>query len=674
MKSFLQVFFGIMIAFAIHVNAQTITTIIGGDGYGIPALKAGLMLPAGLAVDADNNLYFVEPNRDQVRMVERATGRIYRIAGTGEQGFSGDGGPAVDAQLSRPWDIVIDQYNNLYIAEAYNQIIRKVNLSNGVITTVAGTPGISGDAGEGGLAIKARLASPEGVALDNMGNLIISESMNDKVKRVDMQTGIISTVAGTGIAGFAGDGGPAVNALLNDPYGIAVDSEGNIFIADQQNSRIRKPISIYIDDEDNVYFDSGSVIRMVSASNGIISTFAGNGLQGFSGDGGPAAEARFYLPGHLAGDNEGNIFVSDRYNERIRIIDQSDVINTFAGNGTRIDDIEGAPFESVQLDNPSKIAEDLEGNLFMVTSSRVIYKANAATGLLERFAGTGEFGYNGDNIPALNAKFRGPLSVDADGEGNLFISDYGNHRIFKVNAADGIIHSIAGTGSSGFSGDGGPASEALLNSPYDIELDADDNIYIVDHGNFRIRKIDQSTGIITTVAGSGTTGSAADGNLATNTKMLYPRSVDVDHEGNLYIVFPNRVRKVDHETQIVETVAGSDWRGYSGDGGLATLAQLEYPRDVDVDKFGNIYIADAGNHAIRRVDSETQIITTIAGNGEPGFYGEDVPAADALLNLPEDVLVSATGDELMVSDGNNGRIRKITGLLGVEPEREYLLL
>ncbi len=339
-----------------------------------------------------------------------------------EDAIIGDGDPAVHAKLGAPRGVAVDAAGNLFIAESGHHRIRKVD-SSGTISTFAGT-GESGFGGDGGPAVEARLGSPEGVAVDAAGSLYIADYSNHRIRKVD-SSGIISTFAGTGERGFDGDGGAAVEAQLAGPRGMAVDAAGNLFFVDVGNRRIRK-----VD------------------SSGTISTFAGTGESGFGGDGGPAVEARLNNPKDVAVDTAGNLFIADRNNLRIRKVDSSGIITTIAGKGF------GSSFD-------------------------------------------------GEGGPAVEAYIFGPDAVAVDAAGNLFFSELGNHRIRRVDPS-GIIATIAGTGESGFGGDGGPAVEAQLHHPRDVALDAAGNLYIADTFNYRIRKVDPS-GTITTIAGTGET-------------------------------------------------------------------------------------------------------------------------------------------------------------------------
>ncbi|HLE39501.1 MAG TPA: NHL repeat-containing protein, partial [Acidimicrobiia bacterium] len=341
--------------------------------------------------------------------------------------------------------------------------------------------------------------------------------------------GDISTIAGTGTFGFSGDGAAAVGAQLYYPSGVAVDGDGNVFIADTSNHRVRR----------------------IDAVTGLISTFAGTGVGGFSGDGAAATSAKLYNPTGVAVDGGGNVFIADFFNHRVRRVD-------------------------------------------------------AGTGLISTIAGIGTAGFSGDGAAATDAKLNSPYGVAVDGAGNVFIADTSNHRVRRVDVGTGLISTIAGTGTFGFSGDGAAATSAKLNSPFGVAVDGVGNVFIADSSNHRVRRVDVGTGLISTFAGTGTFGFSGDGAAATSAQLYYPYGVGVDGAGNVYIADSSnrRVRRVDVGTGFIDTFAGTGTAGFSGDGAAATSAQLSGPSGVAVDGAGNVFIADRYNQRIRKIDAD----------------------------------------------------------------------
>jgi streptogramin lyase len=292
---------------------------------------------------------------------------------------------------------------------------------------------------------------------------------------------------------------------------------------------------------------------------------------------------------------------------------------------------------------------------------------NLTTGIITKVAGTFWSGYNGDNIDATWARLYYPFGVHVDSSHNTYIADTYNHRIRKVDGKTGIITTVAGTGSKGFSGDGGPATSARLRYPFNLFLDTVGNIYIADTYNYRIRKVDAATKIITTVVGDGSAKFKGDGGLATDASIMKSYDVAVDSAGNIFIAdtHSHAIRKVDATTGIINTVVGQGGSaGFSGDGGLATDAKLNSPTGVYVDAAGNIYVVDTKNDLIRKVDATTNIINSVAGNGTPGFSGDGGLATLAQLDYPEAAWVDSGGN-MFVVDTENCRIRRVDGTTGI---------
>ena len=625
--------------------SDVVTVMVAAPGGGIKAFSTAFQLIAQtrifyLIADTENNV---------IRRVDTTTGIIDTIVGTGDNGYTGDNGPAVEARLDRPRGVFADGSENIYIADTENNVVRKVDATAREITTVVGS-GARGYSGDDGLATQAKLDKPGEVFVDTLENIYIADTDNHRIRKVDGETGIITTVAGNGSGDYSGDGGQATLASLKKPGGVFVDSFGNIYIADTDNHRIRK----------------------VDGETGIITTVAGNGSGDYSGDGDLATLASLKKPGTVCLDKLGNLLIADTENSRIRKVSVTTKdISTAAGSG-----IEGysgdyglAVYASLKKPGGVCTYESPAPTYLYIAdpSNYQIRKVDLKEGFLTSAAGTIWSGYNGDNILATFARLNYPFGVHLDASGNLFIADTYNHRIRKVNAKTGIITTVAGTGSKGFFGDGGPATSARLRYPFSLYVDSAGNIYIMDTYNYRVRKVDAQTQIITTVVGDGSAKFQGDGSLATDASIMKSYDVAVDKEGNLYIADTHShcIRKVDATTGIIDTVVGQGTQaGFSGDGGLATDALLDTPTGVYVDISGNIYVADTKNDVVRKVDATTQIINTVAGNGTPGFSGDGGPATQAQLDYPQGLWVDSSGN-LFIVDTDNCRIRMVDSTTGI---------
>jgi sugar lactone lactonase YvrE len=389
-------------------------------------------------------------------------GIITTVAGNGTNGSSGDGGAATNAEFNDPCGVAVDGFGNLYIADAGNDCIREVG-TNGIITTVAGN-GTFGYSGDGGAATNAELGGPNGVAVDGSGNLFIADYNNDCIREVGTND-IITTAAGNGTAGYSGDSGWATNAELNHPEGVVVDGYGNLYIADFGNNRIREV-----------------------GTNGIITTVAGNGTNGYSGDGGAATNAELHSPNGVTVDRYGNLYIADAGNERIREVGTNGIITTVAGNGVAGYSGDGGVATNAELNNPWGVAVDGFGNLFTADNENQRIRKVGTNGIITTVAGNGKNGDSGDGGAATNAELWYPASVAVDGFGNLFFADQ-FYDIIREVGTNGIITRVAGHGVSGYYGDGGAATNAELSSPSGVAVDGFGNLYIADTGNYRIREV-----------------------------------------------------------------------------------------------------------------------------------------------------------------------------------------
>jgi len=341
---------------------------------------------------------------------------ITTVAGSASQGYAGDGGQATLAELYGPSALAFDKSGNYYFADEENDVVRMVNISTGVITTVAGTGGVAGYTGDNGAATAATLFWPTGIAIDSIGNIYIGDYRNHVVRKVTKSTGLISTVAGTHVAGYNGDGILATAAQLDAPRDLAIDKSGNILIADAGNNRIRK----------------------IDILTGMISTVAGNGTGAFLGDGGLATAAELYYPYGVALDDSDNIYIADQSNNRIREVRAAtNIITTIAGNGVASHMGDGGLATAAEINTPCTMCIAGNGDVFIAgTSEATVRKVTRATGIISTFVGDATQGYFGDGGLATSAEISNPSGVTLDNLGDLYVSDWGNARVRKVTLAE----------------------------------------------------------------------------------------------------------------------------------------------------------------------------------------------------------------------------------------------
>ena len=620
---------------------QVIQTVAGGGSPifpGVPATSTSLGLVSGVAYFGGSVYMTLQTYASVVKL--DASGNLTLVAGNGTPGLSGDGGPATSAQLNTPWGIAIDSSGNLYIADTGNNRIRKVS-TNGTITTLLGGGAIS-------------LAGPVGVTVDGSGNVYIADTNNNVVRKYS--NGVTTTVVSTG---------------LSAPTGVAVDGSGNLYISDFGNDVVRKvtngtvstiaavtgPLGLALDSAGNLFiasFSTNIVGEIPVSGAGVV--VAGNGMAGYSGDGGTGTGAMLNSPAAVAVDPSGTVYIADYTNSALRKL-AGGTISTIAGSTQGFVGDGGAATRAI-LFNPASTASGPAGELYIVDGSHNRIR-KVANGVITTVAGTGFAGYAGDNGPAINAQLNDPYGIAVDSAGNLYISDYQNFVIRKVSG--GVITTIAGnaTATTCYNGDNIPATTALLCHPAGLALDSAGNLFFADSGNNRVREI-STGGTITTVAGTGTAGYNGDGVAATAAQLNNPIDVKLDPSGKLYISDKtnNLIRVVTSGT--IGTFAGNAGNrtpGFAGDGGAATSAQLSGPSGIALDAAGNLYIADTGNSVVREVSGGT--INTIAGSGAAAFAGDGGPPSGASLFEPSGVSVGPAG-QLYIADSGNSVIRSIT--------------
>jgi uncharacterized protein (TIGR03437 family) len=578
-----------------------------------------------------------------------------------------------------------------------------------IIQTVAGTD----DSGNGGTAVSTALSQPEGIAIDGSGNVYVSDAAVHQVRKI-APDGSIQTIVGTGVGGFAGDGGPATAALLNQPYGLALDAAGNLYIADLGNSRVRKvaidgaiqtvagggalpatstglggpatsvqlmqPRNVAVGDDGSLYIsDFGANQLYQMTTNGILSLVAGTGTAGFSGVGTSALLAQLNAPAGLTVDPRGAIYFADSGNSRVRKVYNGAIItvfNTPGPTGVALDSsgmlyvAASSYFGTVVQPIPGipsarDLTLDSSGNIY-VTSGAFVSEI-PSSGVVTIIAGSGTSPYfGGDGGPATAAQLYSPSQIAVDSAGNWYVSDTSNNRIRMITPA-GVISTVAGTGAAGFSGDSGIATAAQFNSPRGIAIDGSNNLYVADSGNNAVREI-TAAGTITSIAG----------------QLNNPASVAIDAQGSVYIADSgnNRIVRVtasgtasgfakingplavavDASGNVVVADASQIWKVAADGTPSSLITGLTSPAGLAFASDGTLLIADTGANAIRRLDT-SGVLTAIAGIGTAGFSGDGSSALAAQLSAPSGIALGANGT-LLVADSGNNRIRSLTPVLG----------
>ncbi len=569
------------------------------------ATSATLDTPIGVNIDSSGNIYIADSGNNRIRKVTISTGIISTVAGKGTASPTTNGIQATSSGLNDPDFITFDKSNNIFISDTGNNIIRFVTVSTGVIKTIAGntTAGYSGDNKVG---TSAQLDTNEGIAFDSKNNyLYICDFGNNRIRKLSLTTSIITTVAGTGTSGNTGNGGAATSATLTSPKGIAIDSIGN------------------------VYFTTGNVVRKITVSTGIINSYAGLTSSNVFVDG-AISLAAFNSPYGLAFDNADNLFIADASNGRIRKVTNASTVTTVAGAGFGVSSVEGRVATSVSLSFPSGVAVDTSGNIFF---------SERGTSKILKVSVDGTVG---PTIQPTSMKPSRRPSGYPSVTPTLLPTPGVKRPTSSPSSFSYAVTTVAGVGY----GDGGLINVAY-NYPLFMAMDTSKNIYVTDHLNSLVWKLTRSN-TSTVIAGNGVSSYTGDDGAATSASLYYPTGIAVDSTRNILYVgdyASNRVREINITSGIISLYAGSgDTNKFSGDGSAAKSANIKYPVGVALDKSGNLYICDSGFHRIRKVDRKTKLISTVAGSSTSGsFSGDNGAATSAKLNSPYGVAVDTSG-------------------------------
>lgn len=643
-----------------RIDREGILHRFAGDGIpgcspsGLPALDAHLHEPHDLAQDHHGNLFFSElgDRSNLIRRIDYNTGILTTVAGSGRIGRGGDGGLAVHAELDCACGVAVDDGGDVYISSEWMNNIRRVDYKTGLIDTVYGHsarhyptetdhsrptagPGLSlgGYHGDGGPAKDAGFNHPEHLAFDSHNNLYVCDNSNDRIRRIDRKSGIINTVLGTGQRSSNGDGGPATEASTLMPDAICLDRDDNLYVGEKYGFRVRK----------------------VESTTGLVTTLVGDGVPGFGEEGLLGSETHCNsVEAGIFADPDGTVFWGD-CSGRLRQYDgKSGIVTTVLG-GTSVHDGETA--SNAFFCGPSGIDVGPQGHIYIAdTWGQRVRRIVPHTGVISTIAGQGTRAYGGDNGPAVGAHLGNPYDVSVDVLGRVVIADNRHGHVRRVDE-DGIIRNVAGAAYLWDKGDGGPAVNANFISVTSVAHDPHGNIHIGDSGAGRIRRIDASTGVISTVAGTGIPGYTGDHGPAISARIGAPRAMRFDPEGNLF--FADRVhhtiRRLDAGSGIITTVAGTGTAGYSPDGTSALEANLHEPCGLAISASGEVYYSDTRNNLVRRI-TESGRIETVAGCSEAGDYGQR--SLEAGLNEPYG-LCFFNENVLLISDHWNNKIKAI---------------
>ena len=636
---------------------------IAGVGYrdGIPAKEADADWPLGILRRPDGDLIVADYKANRLWRIDRE-GLLHTYAGDGVPGSSGDGGPAGQARVYGPHDLAQDKDGNLYFSDLWNNTYRRIDYETGVITRIAGS-GNAGSGGEGGPALEAEFDQSNGVAADDEGNIYLCSPSDNNIRRIDAKTGLISTFAGPNaglypsgraagrpdpghlegvsfwepairLGGYHGDGGPAKEAAFHHCEHLAFDSKGDLYACDNSNHRVRR----------------------IDMKTGTITTVLGDGQPASNGDGGPGADASTLLPDAICLDVHDNLYVGEKHGFRVRKVDAATgIATTLVGNGVPGFGEEGLPGPETHCNScESGIWADPDGTVLWSDCSGRVRRYDGHTGIVTTVLGGLSIH---DGQPSSEAFLSGPGGICLGPDGQIYIADVWDQRIRAIDPVTGTIRTVAGNGARAHGGDNGPATEAYLGSPHDLSVDSRGRVVITDTRHGYLRRVDED-GLIRAVAGTGSQRDLGDGGPALGAGLAHVQAVAHGPNDDIYVGDAiGRIRRIDSRTGIITTVAGIGIQGYAGDGGPAGSARIGAPAAIRFDKAGSLYFSDSAYHVVRKVDSEGTI-TTVVGSGEAGYSPDGTPAGEARLNQPWGLAVAGDGT-IYVSDSRNNRVRRV---------------
>ena len=631
----------------------TISTIAGvGYRTGIPAKEADAGWPFGVVRRPDGDLIVVDYHGHRIFRIDRE-GVLHAFAGTGVRGNAGDGGPAIDATFNGPHDLTQDKHGNLYLSDLGNQTFRRIDYQTGIITRVAGS-GKAGRGGDGGPALEAEMDTTCGIAVDNDGNLYLSSEWTNNIRRVDAKTGIIELFAGQDARHYPSEKGDS-RPIFGPGYSLmGYHGDGG----PAKDAAFYHPEHLAFDSHGDLYVcdNSNDRIRKIDMKTGTITTFLGNGQRASNGDGGPAIEASTLMPDAIRLDANDNLYVGEKYGFRVRKVDaKTGIVTTLVGTGSPGNGEEDVPGpESTCNSCEGGIWADPDGTVFWSDCSGRLRRYDGKTGLVSTVFG----GTTVHDGPALEAFVSGPQGISIGNDGHIYWADHINQRVRAIDPDTWAVRTVAGNGARAYGGDNGPATEACLGNPSDVSLDSQGRAVIADARHGHVRRVD-ADGVIRGVAGAAFQWDKGDGGPAVLANLYNPMAVAHDSEDNIYIGDGiGRIRKIDAATGMIDTVTGTGIPGYSGDGGPAAEARIGSPASIQFDRLGSLYFTDSANHVIRKIDS-TGTIGTIAGTGEAGFSPDGTLANKARLNHPKSVAIGGDGT-VYFADSENHQVRKVT--------------